>query len=383
VLILVKLFELRRVNMSLYSRHKDNIDNLVGTDGVIGVTVRDKVIDNNSNTFVIAEAANNHMCDMKLAKELVDKAYEAGADAIKFQTYKAAKLVRADATLYWNGKETSQLEYYSNLDKFDSDDYEELFDYANTKGILPFSTPFDTASATMLNELAMEIYKIASCDLPDHRLLRHIASFNKPIILSTGGATLEEVDDAIDVIYSEGNFKVILLACMLSYPTPDQDANLRKITALKERYPWLVVGLSDHTEPDDNMIIPSLAVSLGAKVIEKHYTLDRTLTGSGHFFSVNPDDLTKMIENIRLAEVVLGEDGFKVAEVEQAAREKARRSIVAEVPISKGSVITSDMLGMKRPADGLPASKIDDVIGKIASKDIDRDEPISLSLLEG
>ena len=136
----------------------------------------------------------------------------------------------------------------------------------------------------MLNDLGSKLFKIASCDLPDKRLLKHIASFNKPIILSTGGSTLNEIDNALDILYSEGNFKIILLACTLSYPTPNQDANLRKIVALKNRYPWLIIGLSDHTEPDKNMIIPSIGVALGAKVLEKHFTLDRKMTGSGHFF---------------------------------------------------------------------------------------------------
>ena len=367
--------------MDLYSKYKADIDSLVNNDGRVEIPIGNKVVSDNNNAFIIAEAANNHMCNMSLAKQLVDKAFDAGADAIKFQTYKASKLVREAATLYWNGEETSQLEYYSQLDKFDSNDYKELFDYAYSKGILPFSTPFDLDSANMLNSLSVELYKVASCDLPDYRLLRQLASFGKPIILSTGGSTLDEIDKAIDVIYQEVNFKVILLACMLSYPTPDADANLRKIVALRERYPWMIVGLSDHTEPDENMIIPSVAVSLGARVIEKHYTLDRKMTGSGHFFSVNPGDLTKMISNIRLTETVMGNHGLKVEEVERAACENARRSIVADSFIAEGTIITSDLLGMKRPADGLSPSQIDDVLGKKALKNFDQDELIAMEYL--
>jgi sialic acid synthase SpsE len=372
---------MRLIDMNLYKKYKESIESLKNKKGVIEVKIGAKLVSDKSPTFIIAEAANNHMCDMKIAKKLVDNACVAGADAIKFQTYKANRLVRKEATLYWDGKETSQLEYYSNLDKFDKDDYIELFDYAIKKGILPFSTPFDVHSASMLNDLSARLYKIASCDLPDKRLLRHVASFDKPIILSTGGSTLDEIDQAIDVFYQEGNFKIILLACMLSYPTPNKDANLRKILKLKERYPWLVIGLSDHTEPDKNMVIPSLAVALGAKVIEKHYTLDRSLKGSGHFFSVSPEELESMIENIRLTEIVLGNHEFNVEDVELPARKNARRSIVADKPIAKGVIITSNMIGMKRPADGLSPSKIDEVIGKKTTKDIGQDELILMDFL--
>jgi N-acetylneuraminate synthase len=367
--------------LELYAKYKKAIEGLQNKDGLIEVKIGKKLLNNGSSTFIIAEAANNHMCDMEMAKKLVDKACEAGADAIKFQTYKADRLVRKEATSYWDGKQISQLEYYSKLDKFDKNEYVELFDYAKEKNILAFSTPFDVQSASMLNDLSAGLYKIASCDLPDKRLLRHIASFNDPIILSTGGSTLEEIDLAIDTLYEGGNFKIILLACMLSYPTLNKDANLRKIVSLKDRYPWMIIGLSDHTEPDENMVIPSLSVALGAKVIEKHYTLDRKMTGSGHFFSVNPEDLSAMIKNVRLTETVLGKHNFNVEDAELPARDNARRSIVAAEPIPKGTIITSDMIGMKRPADGLSPSRIDEVVGKKSTKNIGQDELIALDFL--
>lgn len=369
--------------MDLYAQHSAAIDAYrTNSTGRQVLTVDGQSIGGDAPVFVIAEAAANHMCDMDMAKKLVDGAIAAGANAIKFQTYKAAKLVRKDATLYWNGKETSQLDYYSQLDKFGHEEYKELFAYAREKGITAFSTPFDTDSADLLNEQGVSMFKIASCDLPDDRLLRHVAAFGKPIVLSTGAATPDEIDRALNAFYEAGNTQIIVLACTLSYPTQNPDANLRRITALQERYPWAIIGLSDHTEPDNHMVIPTVGVALGARVVEKHYTLDRELTGSGHFFSVNPDDLKMMVENIRLADVVMGDSSLEVTEAEQPAREKARRSIVAEVGISKGTTITSDMLGMKRPADGLPGWRMPEIVGKVSSVDIAADEPIQMDMIE-
>jgi len=346
------------------------------------IPVAGRFIGKNEPVFIIAEAACNHMCQVDMAKKMIDLAADAGVDAIKFQTYKAEKLARREATTYWAGKTISQIEYYQRLDKFGQDEYRILFEYAGKKGIIGFSTPFDLDSASMLNEVGVPLFKIATCDLPDKRLLRHIAGFNKPILLSTGASTPEEIDGAVKTIFEKGNFQLVVLACTLSYPTKDEDAYLLRIKSLQERYPNLTIGLSDHTEPDENMIIPSVGVSLGAKVVEKHYTLDRSMTGSGHFYSVNPTDLKKMVANIRLTEKVMGKEGLAVLKAEQPARESARRSIVAERAIKKGEVISSDMLGLKRPADGLSGDKIDLILGKRARTDIKPDQMITLDMVE-
>lgn len=346
------------------------------------IRVNGKSIGDGHPIFVIAEGACNHMCEMGMAQQMIESAAEAGADAIKFQTYKAERLVRKEAKLYWQGQETSQIEYYKRLDRFGAAEYQALLSYGWEKGVIVFSTPFDTESASMLNDLGTPLFKIASCDLPDVRLLRHVAKFEKPIILSSGGSTPDEIDRAVASIFEAGNHQLILMACMLSYPTPNEQANLLRVASMKERYPSLIIGLSDHTEPDPHMVIPSLAVALGARAIEKHYTLDRGMTGSGHSFSANPGDLKKMVENIRLTEKVMGEANLGVAEKERAARENARRSIVAERMIRKGEVISSSMLGMKRPADGLPGWMIDQVIGRNAKCDIEPDRVIALEMLE-
>ncbi len=332
--------------------------------------------------FVIAEGACNHMCDMTIAHEMVDRAAEAGADAIKFQTYRAEQLTRAEARTYWKGTNVSQLDYYRTLDRFGAGEYENLFARAREKGMVGFSTPFDLDSASMLNDLGMPLFKIASCDLPDHRFIRHVASFGTPVIMSTGASLVDEIDDAVRVFRSTGNEQLMLMACMLNYPTEPADANLRRITTLQARFPELVVGLSDHTPPDDHMVLPAAAVAIGAAMVEKHYTIDRTKTGSGHFFSVDPGSLAKMVTNIRLVERARGDGALGVSDVEVAARTSARRSIVAARAIRRGEVLDSAMLAMKRPADGLPGSMFDQVVGRRAALDIAADQALALDMLE-
>lgn len=347
------------------------------------VNIAGKKIGEGYPTFVIAEGACNHMCNLDIAKRMISEAQKAGADAIKFQAYKAERLVTRKAESYWKYPGAkSQFEYYKNLDKFGEKEYDLLFDYAKEQGIIAFATPFDTRSASMLNELGVPLFKIASCDLLDVRLLRHVAKFKKPIILSTGGSTIDEIKSAANTITKEGAEEIILMVCTLSYPTENESANLNRILTFKKEFPELIIGVSDHTRPEANMIIPSVAVALGAKVIEKHYTLDRSMAGSGHAFSANPDDLKKMIENIRLTEHVLGSSEITVYQTEEGARASARRSLVVEVPIKKGQIITSDMIGIKRPGNGLPANMIDLVIGKRAKEDIAQDQQITLEMLE-
>lgn len=336
-----------------------------------------------SPVYVVAEAACNHMCDMDLALKMIDKAASAGADAIKFQTYKAEKLVSKDAVAFWGNEKMRQLDYYKKLDRFGKEEYSVLFKYAEDKGIEPFSSPFDPESASMLAELGMKVFKIASCDINNIDFLKFIADFDLPIMLSTGASELTEVDRAVETIFSRGNYKLMLLACTLSYPTENKDANLLKIQTLKHRYPGVIIGLSDHTRPDPAMAIPAFGVAAGARIIEKHYTLDRSMTGSGHFFAVDPGHLEEMVNNIRLAETVLGDGCFGVAESEKKAWQSARRSIVAETLIPKGTLITRECLGFKRPGTGgMPASEINEVIGRKARADISPDQYLSIDMVE-
>jgi len=346
------------------------------------VEVGGRRIGKSEPAFVVAEAACNHMCDLELAKRLIAAAAKAGADGIKFQTYKAERLVTEEAVAFWGNETIRQTDYYRRLDRFGEKEYRELFAYAREHGIIPFSSPFDEDNARMLNDLGMEVFKIASCEVPNVRFIRLVAEFGKPVMLSTGACTPEEIDRAVETVFSTGNYQLILLACTLSYPTRYEDANFLRIRALMERYPGMIIGLSDHTEPDPHMVGPAAAVTLGARVVEKHYTLDRSMTGSGHFFAVNPEDLQKMVANIRLSEKLLGQGTLGIAEAEKKAWESARRSIVAECPILKGQVITAGMLGTKRPAGGLDAGELDKVIGRRAKDDIAPDQRIFWHMLD-
>jgi len=330
-------------------------------------------------TFVIAEAACNHMCSVVLAKAMIDCAASAGADAIKFQTYKGDRTVTKQAPAFWGTETMKQVDYYKRLDRFNEDDYKVLFDYSESKSIIPFSTPFSIEDASLLNKLGMKIFKIPSFEIVNLCLIRYIASLGKPIILSTGAATYAEIDAAIDVVISEKNYNLALMACTLSYPTADENANLSRIQTLKNRYPNIMIGMSDHTEPDENMIIPSVAVSLGARIIEKHYTMSRKMTGSGHFFSVEPNDLKRMVANIRLCERVIGNGEMGTAECEIRAKEGGRKSVVAACDIGCGEIITNEMITLKRPGTGICPSRINDVVGKKATVDIREDSLIQMS----
>jgi N-acetylneuraminate synthase len=323
--------------------------------------------------FITAEAACNHMCSIELAMAMIDHAAEAGANSIKFQTYKGERIVTKYAPAFWGTETMKQTEYYKRLDKFDREDYEFLFEYAYNKGIIPFSTPFGIEDAIMLNEIGMEIFKIPSFEIVNLELLKCVASFQKPIILSTGAATYEEIDKAIEVILGEGNGDLALMACTLSYHTENEDANLKRIQTLKERYPNFMIGMSDHTLPDENMAIPAISVALGARIIEKHYTMSRSMTGSGHYFSLEPSDVTKMVKNIRLFETVLGDGIQGTADNEVRAKEGGRKSIVANTYIKKGTVLTKDMLTYKRPGDGISPDRVGELVGKVVQVDIGDD----------
>lgn len=332
--------------------------------------------------YVIAEAGVNHEGSMETAKRLIDEAKEGGADAIKFQTYKADTIASKNSPAYWDtSKEPtkSQYELFSKHDKFWKNEMTELKKHCDEIGIEFMSTPFDIESASFLNDL-MDIFKISSSDLTNKPFVEYICKFNKPIILSTGASDLSEIMEAVSWIEKKEN-PLALLHCVLNYPTPDKNANLGMIIDLKEKFPDKLIGYSDHTLPKD-MKVCEMATMLGSVIIEKHFTHDKSLPGNDHYHAMDKEDLKLFRSNLERTFDILGRFKIEALEDEAPARLNARRSLVALQNIQKGKVITKDDLTFKRPAHGISPKFIDDIIGKTALKNIQSDEILQWNMFE-
>jgi sialic acid synthase SpsE len=332
--------------------------------------------------FVIAEAGVNHEGSMKVAKRLCDEALKGGADAIKFQTYKANTLASKDSPAYWDTTKEptmSQHKLFTKHDSFWKDEMQELKNYCDEIGIEFMSTPFDIESATFLNEM-MDVFKISSSDITNKPFIQFLCDFKKPIILSTGASSLSEIAEAVSWIEKEDN-PLSLLHCVLNYPTPDENANLGMITDLKIRFPDKIIGYSDHTLPKD-MKICEMATLLGSVIIEKHFTHDKTLPGNDHYHAMDQQDLKLFRKNLERVFEILG--GFKIEalEDEAPARANARRSLVALKDIPKGKRIEKADLTFKRPAHGVSPKFIDEVVGKKALIDIKDDAVLKWSMFK-
>jgi len=335
-----------------------------------------------SRPYMIAEAGVNHEGSMELAKRLIDEAAEGGADAIKFQSYKAETLASKDSPYYWDiNKEPtrSQYELFKKYDKFWKKEYEELKKYCDKVGIEFLSTPFDIESATFLNDL-MPAFKISSSDITNLQFIEYQCSFNKPIILSTGASYLWEIQEAVEVVEKHGN-PLILLHCVLNYPTPNKNAHLGMIQGLKKHFPQHIIGYSDHTLPQEMEVVYA-ATLLGAAVIEKHFTFDKTLPGNDHYHAMDKEDLKLFWKKWNFVEELLG--SFKVTALpdEEPARKNARRSLVAAKDIPAGKMITAEDLTWKRPAHGISAKFYYELIGKKALIDIQEDTVLKWHMFE-
>ena len=336
----------------------------------------------NKIPYIIAEAGVNHEGDMDLAKRLIDEAKEGGAHAIKFQTYKADTIASKDSPSYWDLKKeptTSQHELFTKYDKFWKEEFQTLKDYCDKVDIEFLSTPFDVESADFLNEM-MDVYKISSSDITNKPFIEYMCKFGKPIILSTGGSCINEVKEAVEWIKAKGN-NLSLLHCVLNYPTEDINANLGMIKGLKSEFPDTIIGYSDHTLPNDMKVL-EIASILGAEIIEKHFTFDKSLPGNDHYHAMDKEDLKVFFKLIERNNVILGQFDVDYLESETPARKHARRSLVALKDIPKGKKIEYSDLTWKRPAHGVSPKYIDSVIGKAASKNIIEDEVILESFYE-
>lgn len=336
-----------------------------------------------SKPYMIAEMGVNFydtarvmgITPIEAAKLYIDKASEAGIDCAKFQSYKAETLAAKDSTSYWDLNEnpvTSQFELFKGLDHFNKEDYQELCDYTHSKGMDFTSTPFDYASADYLESM-VDFYKIASADCSNLPFIEYIAKKGKPVMLSVGASYLSEVDEAVRVIRDAGCSNLTLLHCVLSYPTEPEDANLLVIKTLKQDFPDLKIGYSDHVAPDASMQTLSTAYMLGAEVIEKHFTLDKTLKGNDHFHAGEPDDFKKAIENFRWIDKTLGSPEKTVFPCEEIPRKEARRSLVLTRDMHAGEIINKEDLIPKRPGTGISPKYTDIVIGRKVKADYQED----------
>ncbi len=348
------------------------------------INLGNKIISEESMPYVIAEIGVNHGGSLSLAKELIDMAAEGGADAAKFQTYKAEKLAAKESPPYWDvSKETTESQYllFKKFDAFDPEDYVELKDYCDKKSIDFLSTPFDDDAVDLLAPM-MPFFKIASADITNTPLLRKVAEIGKPVILSTGASTIWEIEHAVNELIARGASDIGLLHCMLNYPTDYENAGLAMIPNLKRLFPDRIIGYSDHTFPESDMLTLTTAVTLGACIIEKHFTHDKTIVGNDHFHSMDMQDLKVFIENIHRIKAVTGSVDQSGRDKESAARLNARRSIVLAKDIQKAERITEQHLTYKRPAFGISPVHWDDVIGMKAIIDLKSDHILKWQDLE-
>ncbi|MDP3302082.1 MAG: N-acetylneuraminate synthase [Sulfuricurvum sp.] len=328
--------------------------------------------------FIIAEAGVNHNGSIELAKKLIDTAVDAGADAVKFQTFKAEKLVSKNAKKADYQKQTtdsseSQFDMLKKLE-LDAATHHELIAYCNEKKIMFLSTPFDHDSIELLHDLGLEIFKIPSGEITNLPYLRHIGKLGKQVILSTGMADMGEIEDALDVLTEAGTKKenITVLHANTMYPTPMEDVNLRAMSTIGNTFD-VAYGYSDHTL---GIEVDIAAVAMGACCIEKHFTLDKTMEGPDHKASLEPDELKAMVKAIRNIELVLGSNVKKPSKSEKPNIQIARKSIVAKTVIKKGEVLSKDKLAVKRPGNGISPMRWDEIVGAIASKDYQADELI-------
>ena len=337
---------------------------------------------NYRKTLIIVEAGVNHNGSIELAKKMIDAAVEAGADAIKFQTFKAEKVVSRYAPKAEYQKKTttdgeSQLEMIKKLE-LDAAAHQTLIDYCKKRNIQFLSTPFDFESIDLLNELGLDIFKIPSGEITNLPYLRKIGVLRKKIVLSTGMATLGDIEDALDVLMEAGTVRenMTVLHCNTEYPTPMEDVNLRAMLTIRSTFPGVQVGYSDHTL---GIEVPIAAVAMGATVIEKHFTLDRNMEGPDHKASLEPDELKAMVKAIRNIEKAFGSGIKQASPSELKNKPIARKSIVAARDIKEGEEFTEENLTTKRPGTGISPMRWDEMIGRTAGKNYKTDEIINLA----
>jgi len=332
-----------------------------------------------NNVTIIAEAGVNHNGNINNARKLINAAAEAGADYVKFQTFKTElnltkSAKKAGYQEETTGTEESQYEMIKKLE-LSFEDFLSLKKYCDKKGIGFLSTGFDFPSLDFLESLSPDFYKIPSGEITNLPYLRKIAGFHRPIVMSTGMANIEEIKDAYNVLIKAGlkSSDITIVHCNTEYPTPMEDVNLKAMNDIGEKI-GTKIGYSDHTL---GIEVPIAAVALGATVIEKHFTLDKTLPGNDHYHAMDPDDLKLFVDNIELLHKISGQYYKEPLECEKESRKQARRSIVAKVSMKKNEILTREKVTFKRPGTGISPADLDKVLGRKVAKNIPEDELIS------
>ena len=340
-----------------------------------------RLVDRDAEPYVIAEIGVNHEGSLETAKRLVELAKEGGADAAKFQTYKAETLASRHSPAYWDtSKEStlSQYELFKKYDVFGAAEYRALAEHCQRVGIDFVSTPFDDAAVDLLAPL-VPFFKVASADLTNTPLLRRVARTGKPVVLSVGASTLEEVDGALHTLREAGARDIALLHCILNYPTEDKNANLWMLGDLAARYPDCVIGYSDHTVPKPGL--PSLVAAwlLGAVILEKHFTHDTSLPGNDHYHAMTSEDLRHFRIEVARLTPLLGSRAKQPLASEEIARQNARRSIVVARDLPSGHRIAESDITYKRPGTGISPLSWDAVIGRVTRRDLAADDVLQWS----
>lgn len=346
------------------------------------LVIDSQLISDNTDCYVIAEIGHNHQGDLEKAKLLFKAAKEAGANSVKLQKRDNRSLYTKKLYDSPYDNENSYGDTYGEHREyleFNKEQYQELQAYAKELGITMFSTAFDFKSADFLADLDMPVYKIASGDLKNVPLLKYVASFNKPMIVSTGGATIDDVQRAYDAIMSV-NQQLCLLQCTAAYPVPYEELNLRVITTFRERFPNIVIGLSDH---DNGIAMAVAAFVLGARVVEKHFTINRAWKGTDHAFSLEPTGLRKLVRDLKRVPLALGNGVKNTYESEKKPLVKMGKKLVAARDLPAGHILTRDDIAIKSPGDGLPPYELEKILGLVLKEAITEDQDIAYSGLSG
>lgn len=344
------------------------------------IKIKDTSIGNEHPCFIIAEAGVNHNGSLNIAKKLVDAAKEVGADAVKFQTFKTDSIVTKSAPkAEYQEKFSNASSQYDMIKKLElsRDEFTELSDYAKEKGIIFLSSPFDEESVDLLDEIGVPAFKLGSGEITNLPLIEYIINKGKPLILSTGMASLCEIEEAITII-KDKPIDLILMYCVTNYPASVDEVDLNVMKTLQNTFKF-PVGFSDHTMGIELAIA---SVALGAGVIEKHFTLDRNLEGPDHKASLEPREFKIMVDSIRNVEKGMGNGIKKLTPDELSIKKMARKSIMAGRDIEKGEILKKDMLTIKRPETGIYPKYIDLIIGRKVNKPVMKDEPIKWDLLK-